>query len=126
MEYTALSIPRREIRLLTLFRPSPSLAQVECEVHVVSLQDSPRYDALFYVWGDPQLTEPIKVNGHQVQVTLNLAYALEQPRHAFDTVELWVDTLCINQNEVIEKNHQLPLMGEIYSKTSQIIVWLGP
>jgi hypothetical protein len=70
MEYTALLIPRREIRLLTLFPPSPSSAQVECKVHVVSLQDSPRYEALSYVWGDPQLTESIKVNGHQVQVTL--------------------------------------------------------
>lgn len=55
-----------------------------------------------------------------------MAYGLEQLRHASDTVELWVDTLCIDQNDVIEKNHQLPLMGEIYSKASQVIVWLGP
>jgi hypothetical protein len=57
----------------------------------------PQIWGAIYIWGDPQLTEPIKVNGHQVRVTLNLVYALEQLRHASDTVELWVDALCINQ-----------------------------
>jgi Heterokaryon incompatibility protein (HET) len=38
---------------------------------------------------------------------------------------IWIDAACINQKDDGEKNHQLPLMGEIYSGAAQVMVWLG-
>jgi hypothetical protein len=38
---------------------------------------------------------------------------------------LWIDQICINQNSVAEKSSQVELMGDVYSKAKQVIVWLG-
>jgi hypothetical protein len=39
---------------------------------------------------------------------------------------VWADAICINQEDVIERNHQVQLMKEIYTKASKVVVWLGP
>lgn len=38
----------------------------------------------------------------------------------------WVDAICINQNDVHERGHQVNLMAHIYSDASCVIAWLGP
>ena len=38
---------------------------------------------------------------------------------------LWADAICINQNDVLEKNHQVQYMKSIYSSADRVIVWLG-
>ena len=38
---------------------------------------------------------------------------------------LWIDALCVKQESVLEKNHQVPLMGPIYSNASSVLIWLG-
>lgn len=41
------------------------------------------------------------------------------------SIPLWVDAICINQDDPAEKGRQILLMGEIYAKATQVIVWLG-
>lgn len=38
---------------------------------------------------------------------------------------LWVDAICIDQRRVMERNHQVPLMRDIYSQATRVLVWLG-
>jgi hypothetical protein len=38
---------------------------------------------------------------------------------------IWIDALCINQSDNVEKAIQVPLMGSIYTNARQVIVWLG-
>jgi hypothetical protein len=38
---------------------------------------------------------------------------------------LWVDALCINQEDTTERNHQVMQMGAIYEKAKRVVVWLG-
>lgn len=38
---------------------------------------------------------------------------------------LWIDAVCIDQSNRIEKALQIPLMGQIYSNAELVIVWLG-
>jgi hypothetical protein len=38
---------------------------------------------------------------------------------------LWIDALCIDQENVIERNHQVQQMGEIFSRASNVLAWLG-
>ncbi|KAK3380896.1 heterokaryon incompatibility protein-domain-containing protein [Podospora didyma] len=40
--------------------------------------------------------------------------------------EMWIDALCISQNDITEKGVQVALMGRIYRQTRKITVWLGP
>jgi hypothetical protein len=38
---------------------------------------------------------------------------------------IWVDAICINQNDTVERGSQVAKMGQIYSQCSQVVVWLG-
>ena len=41
-------------------------------------------------------------------------------------VTLWVDALCINQEDYEEKNRQIPLMAMVYGAARAATIWLGP
>jgi hypothetical protein len=38
---------------------------------------------------------------------------------------LWVDAVCINQLDPVEKGHQVAQMGRIYENAERVVVWLG-
>ena len=38
---------------------------------------------------------------------------------------LWVDAICIDQTNVIERNQQVQLMKDVYSQAKETIIWLG-
>jgi hypothetical protein len=117
----------RQIRLLQITSTKP---EIVCRLEVVSLEDEPAYSALSYVWGDPAITRTVLVNGERVNVTTNLASALEHaPKHLEGSnvaPRLWADALCINQDDPNEKNHQVPFMKDIYSQAEIVICWLRP
>jgi hypothetical protein len=84
----------------------------------------PDYVALSYCWGDPAITRLIIVNDLPVQVTTNLEAALRALRHQkVETV--WIDALCINQLDLLERGLQVMRMGLIYSNASYVIAWIG-
>lgn len=56
----------------------------------------------------------------------NLWTALNSLRRVDKDTVLWVDAICINQSDVLEKNHQVARMGEIYKNATLVHVWLGP
>ena len=89
------------------------------------LEDAPNYHALSYTWGDPNDTEAIEIDGRPFQVTKNLLAALRRLRRIRDWEYIWIDAICINQADIDEKNHQLPLMADIYKNAKEVIIWLG-
>ncbi|KAK8044144.1 HET-domain-containing protein [Apiospora rasikravindrae] len=113
-----------EVRFLELL-PGEFDQPIRCSLRACVLKNHPKYEALSYVWGDARVTKPVYVNGHLMQVTSNLATALQYLRHRQRPRTLWVDAICINQADTPEKGHQLPLMGLIYSQCSQTVAWLG-
>lgn len=78
------------IRTLTLDAGVVS-APIKCSLQVVSLQDSPEYEALSYTWGDLGTTGYIGVDGVRVKVAVNLEIALRHTRHVENDIVLWVD-----------------------------------
>lgn len=69
---------------------------------------------------DSEKNEPsLKLVHDKLQRLLDILRA-EAPQH------LWIDALCINQQDFDEKNHQIPLMTQVYSKAAKVVVWLGP
>lgn len=142
-----------KIRLLRLL-PGSGNARIQCHLTEVAIVNSPPYETLSYVWGDANVTEPILCNGETLHVTANLANALRriragiskgQPKDGTDNADkslrninvirrtdaspssplLWVDAICINQADIVERSHQVPLMGAIYSRAQRVIAWLG-
>lgn len=123
MEYRPLSEENHEIRLLTLVGGKHS-ALVSCEIEHYSLIDHPPYTALSYCWGNPDITKTILLNSKKVQATVNLEAALRQLQ-ADGYSKLWVDALCINQNDREERSRQVLRMRRIYTEATLVLVWLG-
>jgi hypothetical protein len=121
--YHTLRQSRREFRLLKLL-PGHLKDPISCELQVVSLDENPTYEPLSYVWGDPSVVVVAYLHNVPVNVTVNLAAALRRLRKAEGPRVLWVDALCINQEDSAERSQQVGLMQFIY-QTHHVIVWLG-
>ncbi|KAI0381107.1 heterokaryon incompatibility protein-domain-containing protein [Hypomontagnella monticulosa] len=123
--YQELDSKGGEIRILRLL-PSPSFkSKIQCVLHTAYLKDKPEYEALSYVWGDLSVCESIVVDGRPTKVTVNLAAALRRLRYAVDERDIWVDRLCIHQADEVEKSYQVNMMKEIFSNTTNALLWLG-
>lgn len=123
----------RSIRILTL-DPSPvftdplEVSLTEVALDKISSQVSP-YEALSYVWGAPKGDRPLQCDGESLLVTANCESALRNLRLAESTRTLWVDAICIDQDDgkesVRERNAQVAMMGKVYRKATRTICWLG-
>jgi len=80
------------------------------------------YFALSYCWGEGGFTHRIILNGRIFPVTENLESALRAVRGEWDVTRLWVDALCINQNDVAERGREVPRMREIYGNAAAVFV----
>ncbi|KAK8070691.1 hypothetical protein PG997_010894 [Apiospora hydei] len=113
------------MRLLELL-PSPSrTSPIEFRLVHSDITHQPQYEALSYVWGDPAMECSVSMDGHPVSVTQNLHSALVHLRHEIEVRKLWIDALCINQRDTSERNQQVVIMGDIYRRATQVLVWLG-
>jgi hypothetical protein len=86
------------------------------------------FEALSYTWGDEGVARSILVNGNRRDVPRNLEEALRALRGLRETqlgMCYWVDSLCIDQENVKERNEQVKRMRDIYSRARAVIVWLG-
>ncbi|KAL9066453.1 MAG: hypothetical protein Q9157_007136 [Trypethelium eluteriae] len=96
--------------------------------HIVirPIDSGPPYDALSYTWGDPEKTESILCNDAvRIGVTANLGEALHRVRLLSEVRHVWVDQVCINQNDIRERNAQVMIMGQIYQSARAVLVCLG-
>jgi hypothetical protein len=95
-----------EIRLLHL-QPGATNEPLICQLLNSTLFDKPQYEALSYMWGRKESPLQIELSGSIVEVRNNLWQALNHLRHAQTTRILWIDALCINQDDANERNHQV-------------------
>ena len=124
--YQPLDPISRQIRLLKLY-PGTEVEDVECHLEHVSLAEKPEFTALSYVWGDLTDTRTILLHNVPFPVTKNLHAALRSIRSRFPELStLWVDALCINQQDLPERSCQVHLMQFIYGQAKHTIVWFGP
>ncbi|OIW28894.1 hypothetical protein CONLIGDRAFT_577459, partial [Coniochaeta ligniaria NRRL 30616] len=120
------------IRLLEIL-PGNSYP-LECRLHVACLpRDKHTYCALSYTWvlrsnlgRDDETKLWIKVNGVPMEVSLNLAAALNRLRFSDVSRMVWADALCINQGDLAERSHQVAKMKSIYENAFSLVIWLGP
>lgn len=91
----------------------------------------PTFEALSYSWGPTQLPITIRVRDPDGRETLlplqpSLVEALRHLRHAENKRRMWIDAICINQQDHQEKSIHIPYMWAIYRHAWQTVVWLGP
>ena len=125
--YLPLDSSKNEIRLLKVLYATYSDEPIKCVLFHTSLDEAPPYQALSYSWGDRSTAFPIKINAGEVAITQNLKLALQRLRPSVSTDQfiIWVDALCINQQDIPERNIQTSKMREIYQNAEKVLVWIG-
>jgi len=122
--YTFLNGPTSQFRLAFIL-PSPCFTdRIECSFITTPIDEAPPYEALSYCWGDPSDTEPIVLSKSQFSATKNLASALRHLRLPDKQRLMWIDSICINQADNKERNHQVRQMQRIY-RPSRRLAWRG-
>ncbi|KAH7039491.1 heterokaryon incompatibility protein-domain-containing protein [Macrophomina phaseolina] len=111
----------RLIRLL----PGHFQEPIVCEVLRFSIEDHPSYEAISYTWGDPSILDNIMTQRGIFKVTRNCKAVLAAMRDRYLERRLWIDAVCINQEDNSEKNHQVPLMTKIYAEADRVLIYLG-
>ncbi|KAL8636772.1 MAG: hypothetical protein Q9228_005871 [Teloschistes exilis] len=129
----------RCFRLLN-FDTQTADSSIRCTMSEYGLDDNIKYSALSYTWGPPESPDAcdsqkyqqykderydIFVNDTLLAIGLNLRDALIRLRRSDPDLVLWVDAVCINQNDLSERSSQVNAMGDIYGNCTQVIVWLG-
>ncbi|KAM7186387.1 Heterokaryon incompatibility protein (HET) domain containing protein [Rhypophila sp. PSN 637] len=133
--YAQLENPSSQIRLFELI-PTSGRRLKGTVIHVDLDAAHGTYDALSYCWGEQNRRVSILVNGHSFYISRNLHAALKNilRQHEFryggagevPHLVMWIDALCINQDDTEEKNAQVPMMRDIYANGRRTHVWLGP
>ncbi|KAF2445504.1 HET-domain-containing protein, partial [Karstenula rhodostoma CBS 690.94] len=98
--------------------------QVELQPHRVGSDDIP-YEAVSWVWGNPLNSTTLLYKGQNISIRKSLEDALRVFRYVDRPRVLWVDALCINQDDVEERSEQVAMMGSVYSYASGVLIWLG-
>ncbi|KAI1270093.1 heterokaryon incompatibility protein-domain-containing protein [Xylariaceae sp. FL1019] len=128
------ALPKDHIRLLKLegFTGQGIDKHPAFSIHVISLHAQPRYSALSYVWGVDAASHTIVLDDRPVLVGQNLynfCFYLTREFWEYGPPDIWdyiwVDALCIDQSNLLERNQQVAMMDTIYSDAAIVIVWLG-
>jgi hypothetical protein len=116
------------IRLVRILSISP---RVECEIKTARLSDLPRYQALSYCWGKVGQRADITCNVTTLNVSANLwkglrqLYRYKDPAIPTDTKWFWIDQICINQKDGVERTQQVRMMRTIYQQSLKTVIWLS-
>ncbi|RWA03322.1 hypothetical protein EKO27_g11783 [Xylaria grammica] len=92
----------------------------------MGLECAPRYPALSYAWGCAERNRVIIVNNLKLRIPKNLYEALFALRPSLSPFLLWVDYICINQEDEAEKAWQVGMMRDIYARADRVLAWMGP
>ncbi|KAK5654271.1 hypothetical protein OQA88_7447 [Cercophora sp. LCS_1] len=126
--YTCSPLPDSHIRLLQLLPSRDDHAPIECKLVDYHLLDPRKglhlYEAVSYVWGPPPNTHRMIADGACLPIRQNCHAIPTRPRDPALPRFLWVDALCINQEDNNEKTDQVQLMAWIYASARGVIVWL--
>jgi hypothetical protein len=126
--YSPHSLTGNSIRLLRLKPAKTKSADIHCELFEYALHDSSAvhlYEALSYVWGRSEKKLRVFMHGCSFDVTDNLYAALLELRNHTMERTMWVDAMCIDQDNQKEKECQIQIMARIYNQANIVIVWLG-
>ncbi|KAG7112547.1 Heterokaryon incompatibility protein 6 like [Verticillium longisporum] len=98
-------------------------------------QHDPGFEALSYTWGSADDSECVKViprdhcpsqsSFRALQIRRNLASALRHLRYENRPRMLWVDAICINQQDIDEVNIQVKGAASVYKEAVRVMIWLG-
>ena len=117
------SQPLDTTRLLIVYSGKSDV--VECSLLTAALDAQPKFKALSYTWGNQPCDQQISIDGSVFMVRPSLWALLKRLQHQDKPTIIWIDAICVNQNDLAERKHQVGLMRKIYTQAELVIAWLG-
>ncbi|KAH7095537.1 heterokaryon incompatibility protein-domain-containing protein [Paraphoma chrysanthemicola] len=132
-EYEALNLNTSSFRLLKVLPTKSEEGYLQLKLWHDDLSTRPKYRCLSYRWGDQSSRKTVVLNGKSFMVLESLYHFLEEmhtysqglPQLRAYSNALWVDSICIDQQCVKERGHQVQRMGKIYAEAYETLIWLG-
>ncbi|KAL6705683.1 hypothetical protein ACN47E_006472 [Coniothyrium glycines] len=124
--YEDLDRSTESLRLIKVLRDRnlDGLLQIELSHHTLPTT----YRCLSYQWGARTKSHKVLINQHEFFIGENLHDFLSQTQtwaqNGFEDY-LWIDAICINQERIDERGHQVQRMGTIYASALEVFIWLG-
>ncbi|KAF2474382.1 HET-domain-containing protein [Lindgomyces ingoldianus] len=125
-KYKPIDLGGPSFRLIRLFKGEDG--PIQCELFDAWLHDAEEimeYEALSYTWGGTEKPYEVEINKKRMSVTDNLSLALRHLRYQHQDRILWIDAICIDQENDKERGHQVQQMASIYKRAERVIIWLG-
>jgi hypothetical protein len=124
-QYSPLNDAMSNIRLLSV--KCASQTGIELSLRHVPNLTAKAYNCLSYTWGPKEPTFPVVCDGRTLGIRKNLYEGLI---HLFAThpdmlSAIWIDAVCMDQENEAEKDCQLPRMHDIYAGAESVVIWLG-
>jgi hypothetical protein len=92
---------------------------IECELVQTTIRSKDLLcEAVSYTWGLDFKADAIRIHGKKLPVTFNLSLTPGDLRNPETDRILWIDAICINQQDESEKGHQVQRMKEIVGTTA--------
>ena len=123
--YQYSPLPPGHIRVIEL-QPGTKADPLVCRLLAVKTADNLVYEAVSYVWGNPQRRVNLNCEDKVIRITTSLAQVLRRVRYADRSRVVWADAVSINQEDLEERKEQVRKMGFIYTKARRVLAWLGP
>ncbi|KAJ4376470.1 hypothetical protein N0V83_001754 [Neocucurbitaria cava] len=123
-EYRSLAKPSH----FRLFYLDPEPLDSQCisgRLVEYDIDDSLDYECLSYVWGTGGKNASISIDRDVLHITDSLRSALVHLRKTDDIRIIWIDQICIDQENLAERSQQVPHMKRIYERAQHDLVWLG-
>lgn len=134
-QHQPLADPWRQIRLLKILPNSSNYRDVveheieddiQCTLVTYYWVRGFQFTAISYVWGDTARSWPITIDGKTCLVGRNCLYALQQSRCYLGVYSLiWIDAICIDQQDNREKSAQVSIMGDIFKAATLVLACVG-
>lgn len=124
--YQALPTDGKYFRLLSI-EPGVRDDDIKCSLSnaVLTRAGELQYETISYCWGDRSSREQIQVNGKSFDAPASSVAALRRVRSPMRRRRLWIDAICINQDDLLERAQQVSLMGDLYSSSQGNLICLG-
>lgn len=121
--YRPLDPRRREFRLLRMLHDG--ISEIKCGLQIFSLDTSPEYTALSYAWTKEPPSREIEVNEKAFFVRPNLHEYLKLMHAEEHSGWIFIDAICINQNDESEIGPQVKFMGDLFRGAQEVVAWVG-
>ncbi|OJD17352.1 hypothetical protein AJ78_02537 [Emergomyces pasteurianus Ep9510] len=123
--YNHIALAQSDSIRLAEILPGQSNDKLQLQLHHTTLHNPPAYEALSYEWAGNSGLRPVKCGSQEFHLSANLRAGLKRLRYTNRRRLIWVDAICIDQDNCQERSHQVSLMRDIYRNAQKALIWIG-